>query len=109
MRGSLTVVLLVSTLALVLACGGEWDAAMAQAVGDQIDEMTGKVVGCADSPEKDRLLTALAGAKAAAGNVGMVEVATLQVEVEEAASDGSISAAEADALVAKVSEVTASK
>ena len=109
MRGSILMVVGGVAFALSLACGGEWDAALAQQMGEELNAGTGLVMGCAESPEKDRVLAALGTAKSSIANIGLVEGANLRVMVDQAASDNVIDAAEADAIEASVREVTASK
>ncbi|MFK7931231.1 MAG: hypothetical protein AB8H79_23815 [Myxococcota bacterium] len=93
------------TLVSVLGCGGVWGEAMVKAVEDSSNEMLGALSSSADGPEKVRVEDAIRKVKDNAAEVGIVEIAELNVEVEGAASDDVITDAEATAIEAKVAEI----
>ena len=98
MRRFVLAPVVVVTLAFSLACGGVWGQAMKEATVESVNEMRGKLTKVDASPEKDRVSTVLDDMEANAETFGVMEIASIQVEVNTAVDDGTISDAEASAI-----------
>ncbi len=96
MSARLSVLALATAAAFALGCGGIWQQAMSDTIRQQATELRAMLTNVTASPEKDEMAAMIDGleAEAASGRVGVVDVASFRVEVEDAVYDGMIDAAE---------------
>lgn len=97
----------VITLILGLACGGAFNEAMAEQVEDKANEMAGKVGQLPDGAEKARLMAVIEGMRANKAEFGIVDIATLEVEFDQALRDGAVDDAEVSSIEQKFAEAIA--
>lgn len=105
MRGTLLIGLGALSILAALGCGGAWEEATADAVSENAAKYHSNVLSAAESPERDQLATLLVDLRDHPENVGIIEIATFEVEINEALSDGEISASELSALQSKLAEI----
>ena len=84
----------------LLACCGIWSQASRQAVGEQCQDLSGKLLLVEDGPNKTRVQEVLDRyyIDANAGRFGIVDVAVFEVKVEECTSDGQLTDAETEVI-----------
>lgn len=105
MRGALLAGLGAITLIAALGCGGAWEEAAAEAVSENAAKYRGQLMDASESAERDQLDALLLDLRDHPENVGIIEIATFEVELNEALSDGNIDPDELTALQAKLAEI----
>jgi hypothetical protein len=105
MRGALLVGLGSITVIALLGCSGIWEEAAQKAVSEHAVEYRGQLLEAEESPERDQLDGLLIDLRDHPENVGIIDIATFEIELTEALSDGTISPDELTALQATLAEI----
>lgn len=101
----LTVILAVPALALSLACGGIWSQAMSQVAADKAVELRAELMNAAPSPERDRALQAIDQLVVQGDRATVMGIVKVETAVEQAVSDGQITAEEAERIARAVASM----